>query len=355
MTSSVDPFHWKELYVKIFFIAVVITSVLTPFIRWLAIKAGAVDFPSNIKIHSKPTPRLGGVGIFFGFLFSLILTGSLTHQQKGLILGATCALIVGILDDLRSVPAALKLLVLFSITIFLAHKGVLLNLVPGFFWINFVLTLFWIVGVTSAFNAIDHMDGLATGLTFFASLAYAYVAVQNGQWSWGALSVALMGSCIGFLFYNFPPASIFMGDAGSFFLGYSLAAISVMGAWSTNPFKAIAVPVFILGLPVFDLMYVVVRRKFHKMTKGIRQIVTFSAKDHFSHRLLALGMSQRQALFFTYFVMLALGMGAVAMRYVLKIEAIMLCVQFVTIAFLIVILMEFAIRNKQQKNPDDFN
>ena len=352
----ISLFNWKENYLRIFFLALIITLILTPIVRWLAKKAGAVDMPSKIKIHKKATPRLGGVGIFIGFLSSLILTESLTRQQKGVVMGASCALMVGILDDIRSVPATFKLMVLFGITIFLAYKGVILNLVPGFFWINFVLTLFWIVGVTSAFNAMDHMDGLASGLTVFASMAYAYVAIQNGQWSWGALSIALMGSSIGFLFYNFPPASIFMGDAGSFFLGYSLAAVSVMGAWSTNPIKAIMVPVFILGLPIFDLMYVVVRRKVKKMTKGIRQIITFSAKDHFSHRLLELGMSQRQALFFTYFVMLALGMGAVAMRYVLKFEAIILCMQFAIIAFLIVILMEFAIKNKhEEKNSDDYN
>lgn len=349
--------NFVSFYFHIFGLALLISLVLTPLVRFLAIKAGVMDLPSPIKVHQSPTPRLGGIAIFFGFVLSLLLTESLTAKQEGVIIGASLALVVGIIDDVRSVPATIKLSVLFAITWFLAGRGVILLLVPlewpGSYIVNFILTLFWVVGVTSAFNAMDNMDGLAAGLTCFASAAYAYVAIQNDLWAWGALAVALMGSCLGFLFFNLPPAKIFMGDSGSFFLGYCLAVISVMGQWSSNPMKAILVPVFILGLPIFDLMYVIVRRQRKRITKSLRQIVTFSAKDHFSHRLLDLGMSKRQALLFTYAVALALSMGAVAMRYVHKLEAIMLCIQFVVVAFLIVILMEFGLHEKTRKSKFD--
>ncbi len=338
-------------YLKIFLVAVGVTLLTTPFVRALAIRMGAMDLPSDVKVHKKATPRLGGLAIFLGFLFSLLFVESLSPQQKTIIMSAAFAHLIGILDDTRSVPAAVKLLSLFAITAFLAYRGIMLHLTP---WlpVDLFLTLFWIVGVTSAFNAMDNMDGLAAGLTFFASLAYAYIAVQNNQWGWGALAVALMGSSLGFLFYNLPPASIFMGDSGSFFLGYSLAAISVMGVWSTHPLKAIAVPVFILGLPIFDLIYVVSKRHHHRITRSLRQIVTFSAKDHFSHRLVKLGLSQRSALFFMLAAGLALSLGAVSMRYVQKIEAILLCVQYVITILLIVFLMELIDQNTQKRKND---
>ncbi|MBN1689301.1 MAG: undecaprenyl/decaprenyl-phosphate alpha-N-acetylglucosaminyl 1-phosphate transferase [Candidatus Omnitrophica bacterium] len=344
-------YPWEGIYPKIFIIALIVSTLLTPFIRKLAIYAGAMDKPSGVKIHKHPTPRLGGVAIFFGFLFSILAMGEVTPDQKTVLIGATMAFIVGILDDTRSVSAVVKLIVLFIITAFLAINGVILSLVP-WPWVNFILTLFWIVGVTSAFNAMDNMDGLAAGLTFFASLAYAYVAVQNGQWGWGALAFALMGSSLGFLFFNFPPAKIFMGDSGSFFLGYCLAAMSVIGAWSTNPFKAIVVPIFILGLPIFDLIFVVVKRHHSRVTRTIREVVTFSGKDHFSHRLLKLGMSQKQAVVFTYFVALALSLGAISMRYVQRIEAILLCIQYFVITMLIIILMEYV--DRRDKKPIEF-
>lgn len=334
-------------YSQIFVVALVVTFFLTPLIRAIARFTGAMDYPSDVKVHRRPTPRLGGVAIFFGFLVGLLVAGTLTPEQKAVLIGATLALVVGILDDTRSVPATVKLVVLFVITLFLAWRGIILHLTP-WVWVDFLLTLFWIVGVTSAFNAMDNMDGLAAGLTFFASFAYAYVAIQNSQWGWGAMAFALMGCSIGFLFFNFPPASIFMGDSGSFFLGYCLAAMSVVGAWSTNPFKAIAVPVFILGLPIFDLMYVVFRRQRSHLTKTIRQIVTFSGKDHFSHRLLKMGMSHRQAVLFTYMVALALSLGAISMRYVNKVESILLCIQYMIITVLIAVLMEYIDRREKK-------
>lgn len=346
-----EYFRWTVAYAKTFCIALLVTALTTPIVRKLALMAGAIDMPSSVKIHKKPTPRLGGVAIYMGFLISQLLVGTLTKRQEGVIIGATFVLVIGIWDDAKSVPAWIKLVALFLLTAFLAHRGVMLSLVP---WepVNFFLTLFWIVGVTSAMNAMDHMDGIASGLTAIISCCYAYVAVQNGQWGWGALSVALMGASLGFLIHNFPPAKIFMGDSGSFFIGYALGAMGVLGSWSTNPFKSIAVPVFILGLPIFDLIYVVLKRHHRKITHSLKQIVTFSGKDHFSHRLLKLGLSPRQAVLFTYGTSLAFGLGAVAMRYVTKVEAIILCVQFTIVITLFMTLMELI--DTKVKRPIEF-
>lgn len=346
-----ENFHWSTAYAKIFLIALLVTALTTPVIRRLALMAGAIDHPSAVKIHKVPTPRLGGVAIYLGFLISQLLIGTLTDRQVGVIIGATLVLIVGILDDTKSVSAWIKLTVLFILTAFLAYQGVILDLTP---WlpVNFFLTLFWIVGVTSAMNAMDHMDGVASGLTTIISGCYVYVAIQNGQWGWGALSVALMGSSLGFLFHNFPPAKIFMGDSGSFFIGYAMGSMGVLGTWSTNPFKSIAVPVFILGLPIFDLIYVILKRHHHRVTRSIRQIVTFSGKDHFSHRLLKLGLSPRQTVLYTYLASLSFGLGAVTMRYVTKVEAVILCIQFFLVITLFMGLMELV--DRKTKKPIEF-
>lgn len=337
-------------YLKVFFISFGLVVLTVPLVKWFAHRVGAMDKPSAIKIHQKPMPRLGGIAIFLGFSLSLILTHRFETVQYAILAGAGLALLVGIIDDIFSVPATIKLLVLFAITFYVSSRGVKINVFPELQWLGFILTLIWVVGVTSAFNAIDHMDGLAGGLTFIASAAYLYVAIQNNQPQWAAMAVALMGASAGFLIFNFPPSSIFMGDAGSFFLGYTLAIMSVMGAWSTNAFKSILVQVLILGLPIFDLIYVVIRRRMKGITKTMKQIVTFSAKDHFSHRLLDLGMSQRKALFFCYAAMIAFALGAISIRYVEKLEAILLVGQFLMVICLMVILMEIGRGNRSPKS-----
>lgn len=344
----------------VFLLAGGIAYLATFLVKFVAARLKIVDYPNERKIHTRPTPRLGGVGIYLGFVLSVLLVdsfslggphGSIPPEILGVMAGGLITLLVGTMDDLRSaaggVPSVIKLLVLFIITFILARAGVIVNF-PFFpYWLNLVITLGWIVGVTSAFNAIDHMDGLASGLALIAGMTYLAVAIQTGQWQWGILAAALMGANLGFLRYNFHPATIFMGDSGSFFLGFTLAAMGIMGGWSTHPVKASVIPILILSIPLFDLGYLIIKRQSKGVTKTIRDIIVYSGQDHLGHRLANLGLSQRKTVLFIYLISFCISLGAFGIRNTSKLEAIVLLGQVVLIAIIIFILVELKIKRNE--------
>ncbi|MEK7448210.1 MAG: MraY family glycosyltransferase [Planctomycetota bacterium] len=338
-------------YLQIFLIALAVSYLATFLVKWLTRRLGIIDKPGPEKIHAKPVPRLGGVAIFLGFIISVLVFGQNDFNWPprifgaGLLIGSTLTLLIGIIDDIKRVPAIVKLLVLFAVTFILAAYGVILNF-PLPHVVNLILTLLWLVGVTSAFNAIDNMDGLASGLAFIAATAYLVVAIQTYQWTWGILAVALMGANLGFLFHNFHQASIFMGDSGSFFLGFTLAALGMMGGWSSHPVKASIIPLIILGVPLFDFAYIVITRQKKKLTKTITEIVNYTGHDHLSHRLNRLGLNMRQTVLFVYLIALALSLGAVILRNTSHWEALLLLGQFFLVMIIIIILMGLSVRNR---------
>jgi len=261
-------------------------------------------------------------------------------------------MLIGFYDDVKSassggVSAVIKLLILFGATFILAHAGILINF-PFPKWVNFTLTLFWIVGVISAFNAMDNMDGLATGLALIAAGTYIVIARQTHQWTWGILASALMGAMAGFLPHNFKvkkPAAIFMGDSGAFFIGFTLAALSIMGGWSTSPFKAGLIPIIILGVPILDFVYIVIHRYLNGLTPTVSQVITYTGNDHLSHRINHF-LGKKQTVLFIYLISFTLGLGAVALRNSTKTEAIFITVQYLLIFIIICILIGFLSRHK---------
>lgn len=331
-------------YTELFLAGCAISLIATPLVQYLAKKIGALDYPGPEKIHRKVTPRLGGIAVALGFLIPTLCRWPQLGAEKGVIVGGLISLAIGIVDDLHRLSAVIKLLVIFLVTIILARFGVILHLFPVW-WLNLVFTMVWITGVISAVNALDHMDGLVPGIAVIASLAFSAVAVQIGSWTWGVLAVTLAGSALGFLRYNFHPATIFLGDSGSFFIGYTLAVLGVLGQWSTNPFKSAIIPIIILGLPLFDLAYVIVVRQINGLTKSIKEIITFNGKDHFTHRLLGLGFSKTDAVLFGYLVAACLSSGAVIMRNLSKGQAVFFLAQFLMTVAVVLILME--IRKKR--------
>ena len=207
---------------------------------------------------------------------------------------------------------------------------------------NFVVTVFWMVGITSALNATDNMDGLAGGISFVAACMFAFVGIQTQQLGFSAISAVLAGSVLGFLAFNRPPARIFLGDSGSFFLGYALGAIGVMGAWSTHPVKASLVPILILSVPLVDLGYVVLARRIMGTTKGLIQSIVYCGQDHFSHRLVRIGFTRGQAVTFMLVLSLAVGVLAIALRNSHPAEAALLALQVVLVYVLVFALMRKA-------------
>ena len=302
--------------------AFLLSVILTPITIFLLRRFGIVDKVSDDKLHNKPIPRGGGIAIFLAFAIAVLIPNYREDAMNGVIIGAFICLVVGAIDDIWGVPAVIKLLTLCAVTVILSYFDVSLNLFKGYPILDLLLTMLWIVGVTSAFNGMDNMDGLASGTAAIVSTIYVFIAVQayiatrsETSLSWfGLLSVGLVGANLGFLIFNSHPARVFMGDSGSFFLGFTVAALGVMGEWADNRIVSCAIPVLILGVPICDFAYVLVSRILKGQTRDLRSVIEHCALDHLSHRLMWIGFTQRTAVFFIYFVTASLGITGILLR-----------------------------------------
>lgn len=333
-------------YLVVFLIALGISYFVTPIIARLARTFKILDKPAKNKLHKKPIPRLGGLAIFIAYFLSLLITGNLDSSSGIIIIGGTAVLALGILDDIFKVPAVIKFIFIAILTYMLARQGLAVSLFGRFFYLNLFITLLWIVGVTSAFNAVDNMDGLSGGLGAIAAITFFIIAIRTFQWGWAALAVALCGALLGFLRYNFNPAKIFMGDSGSLFLGFTLASLGIRGEWSTNAIKASIIPILVLGVPIFDLAYIVIRRWTEGTARGVVNAITFCAKDHLSHRLLTLGFKQRISVLFIYLIAICVSIGAIVLQNAPRWDAALLLLQFVLIFIIVLILIGITKRIK---------
>ena len=294
-------------------ITALISFMITPLVKKLAIKVNAIDIPKDERrVHNKPIPVMGGLAIYMAFVLGTILyNGILTTSQIGIIIGATIILIGGIIDDIKDLSPKYKVLIQVMAAICLLISGVRISFVTNPFrefypylsigWINIPVTIIWIVGVTNAFNLIDGLDGLAAGIAFISSVTLMIVSLLNGRLEAAFLTAVLSGAILGFLPYNFNPASIFMGDTGSQLLGFLLAAISIEGAIKSATVFVIAVPILAFGLPIYDTLFAMIRRKVNG--KSMMQ----ADKGHLHHRLLDMGLSQKQAVIIMYFISAVLG------------------------------------------------
>ncbi len=333
-------------YLIVFLIALGISYFITPIIAKLARTLKILDMPAKDKLHKKPIPRLGGLAIFIAYFFSLLITKNLNSSSGIIIFGGAAVLLLGILDDIFRVPAVIKFIFIAILTYILARQGLVVSLFGRFFYLNLFITLLWIVGVTSAFNAVDNMDGLSGGLGAIAAITFFVIAIRTSQWGWAALAFALFGALLGFLRHNFHPAKIFMGDSGSLFLGFTLASLGIRGEWSTNSIKASIIPILILGVPIFDLAYIVIRRWIEGTAKGVIKAITFCAKDHLSHRLLSLGFKQRISVLFIYLIAICVSIGAIVLQNAARWDAILLFLQFILIFTIVLILISITKRIK---------
>lgn len=290
-------------YAYTFLTALLVTFVLTPVVKKMAIKIGAVDKPNARKVHHGLIPRLGGLAIYAGFMISVLCTVGLSFEMVGIMIGATVLIVVGVIDDRWSLPAKVKLLgQILAAAIVVIGFGIQIDwlVLPyiGLLYlptlISVPVTIFWIIGFVNTVNLIDGLDGLAAGVAAIASLAIAMLAFQMGQWVSAAAMVAMAGSALAFLQYNFNPAKIFMGDTGSMFLGYIIAVVSVLGVMKTAAVTVLFVPVIALMVPIMDTLLAIIRRR-------ISGIPVFAPdKSHLHHRLLAQGLNQKQVVLVMY-------------------------------------------------------
>ncbi len=320
---------WSGVYPIAFVSAALAAYLITFLVRTYSQSIQFLDIPNNRSSHELPTPLGGGAAICAAFIIGVHLgvfeAGLRERALYVIVFGGLIAMTMGLVDDFRrGIPAVFKLGFLFVMTLacWVVDERLILNLSP---WIllNLLLTLLWIAGVASAINAFDNMNGLAVGFSAIASFAYFVVAVQTqsevgftGELNrfWGLISIALSGACLGFLPHNFPRGRIFIGDGGSFFLGFCLAVLGVMGEWSNQSVSRATIPLLILALPIFDLVFVVWTRHHSGVTKTWVEAVRHCARDHLSHRLVFLGLSPIQAVLILHAVATFLALSAIILR-----------------------------------------
>ncbi len=300
-------------------LAAVVAFLSTPLVKALSVKVGAVDVPKDARrMHDHPIPRMGGLAIFLGFVFAMLLMVPLDTEKKGMLLGAVIIVVLGIFDDIYTLPAKPKFVVQIVAALIAVIAGnrieVLSN--PNIFspdpvWklgvLSIPITVIWIVAITNAVNLIDGLDGLACGVSTISAATMLVIALRVSELDVAVMMAALAGACIGFLPYNFNPAKIFMGDTGATFLGFIMATVSVEGMFKMYNVISFVVPFLMLGLPIFDVCFAVVRRVSHGKSPMEPD------RGHVHHRLIDMGFSQKQAVGVLYVISAILGLSAVVL------------------------------------------
>ncbi len=312
---------FNKLYLVAFTLAFIITFLTTPLAKKIAFKVGAVAKPRARDMHSKPMPRMGGMAIVCGFMVTLFITIRYItvldwKQIIGLTVGAMMIFVLGFFDDIYELNAKLKLLVQLLAGTTVALSGITIQFISIPFlpystlfldMLSIPITVIWIVGITNAVNLLDGLDGLAAGVSCIASICLMALSIHSGYPIAVLLTAILAGSCFGFLPYNFNPASIFMGDTGSTFLGFILAVTSILGLLKGYTIATIFVAVLILGLPVFDTAFAIIRRALSGKP------IMAPDRGHLHHRLLDRGYSHKQAVITLYGISGVFGLSAIAL------------------------------------------
>jgi UDP-GlcNAc:undecaprenyl-phosphate/decaprenyl-phosphate GlcNAc-1-phosphate transferase len=348
----------------VFIVSLTLCAALVPPTRVLGRRFGIVDQPGGRRVHSEPTPRLGGAAIVAAFL-TIVLGGywiSMVLGESGLarsafgqaaamlreawrveiklfgiVAGSLVVFLVGILDDLfgSRFPVLAKLFGQVLAAVIVVAAGVHTTFLP-MEWMNVAVTILWIVAITNAFNLLDNMDGLAAGVAFVASLSLFINAWSLGTFFVCLILAAFMGSLLGFLLYNFHPASVFMGDGGSLFIGFAMATITLLETYvskASSSLFPVLMPVLVLAVPIVDTVTVVIIRSLE------RRPIYVGDQRHISHRLVALGFSRPSAVLVIYLVTLCLGLGAVSLVDATPFQSGLILLQAVVFVSLLLLLM----------------
>ncbi|RYL95825.1 undecaprenyl/decaprenyl-phosphate alpha-N-acetylglucosaminyl 1-phosphate transferase [Sporolactobacillus sp. THM7-4] len=315
-----------------FFICFLIAFGLTPLVKKLAIRIGATDVPNARKVHTHIMPRMGGVAIYLAFITGMLVLWPESSFTVPLLLGSIIIIITGILDDLYSLSAKVKIVAHFFAALVIVNGGISVAFINLPFdgvlylnWLSVPLTLLWIMGITNAINLIDGLDGLAAGVSSIVLLTIAGLSLTEGNMFVFTVSTVLLGSTLGFLPFNFHPAKIFMGDSGAYFLGYIISVLALLGFKNITLFSLV-VPIIILAVPISDTLFAIVRRMVNKKP------LSAPDKSHLHHCLLRFGFSQRQTVTLIY------GMSAM-----FALAAILLSSSTLLGSLLIIVLVMFTI------------
>ncbi len=309
--------------------ALVMSFAATPVVKIFAQKVGAMDVPKDgRRMHDHPIPRLGGLAMFLGFLLATLIFSKIDTQVRGMLLGCVVIVIAGVIDDIRPLKWWSKLLLqLIAAGIATAH-GIRIEVFtnPNLFsegwlilgWLSIPITILWIVLVTNSVNLIDGLDGLAVGVSGIGSVAMLVIALLVSEGNVAIIMAALAGACLGFIPFNLNPAKIFAGDTGALLLGYVLATMSVIGMFKTYAILSFLLPFLVLALPLFDTIFAIVRRVAHG------QSPMHADRGHVHHRLIDMGLSQKQAVAILYCVSTVFGLAAVVLATSGKMKALVI-------------------------------
>lgn len=307
---------WLRMLLAVLF-SCAVTFFMTPPVKKFAEKVGAIDVPKDERrVHDHPIPRMGGLAIFFGFILAVLVFVDMTTPIMGMLVGAVIIAAMGAVDDIVNLNAWVKFGVQIVAALVAIRSGIVFNVIsnPILFsettfipigYLTVPLTVIWIVGCTNAVNLIDGLDGLAVGVSAISSLTMLVVALFVAEPNVALILAALTGACLGFIPFNLNPAKIFMGDVGSQLLGFVLATVSIMGMFKFHAIITFLVPVLALSVPLADTVFAFFRRIVH------RQSPFHADKGHFHHRLLAMGLNQKQAVAVLYAISAVLGLFAV--------------------------------------------
>lgn len=293
-------------------VAFVASILLTPIVKRLAYRIGAVDKPNYRKVHNHVMPRLGGLAIFIAFLMGIVIAQPMDDSMIAILIGSFVIVVTGILDDMFEITPKAKLIgqtIAAAIVIFFGGVQIdFINLPFGgklfFGYLSIPLTLIWIVGITNAINLIDGLDGLAAGVSTIALITLATMAFIMSNVFVLVMALILAASTCGFLFYNFYPAKIFMGDTGALFLGFMISVLALLG-FKNVAFVSLVIPIVMLGVPISDTFFAIVRRLLNKQPP-------FSPdKSHLHHRLMSIGFTHRQTVLLIYGIATMFGLAAI--------------------------------------------
>ena len=319
---------YDELWLT-FILAFLIAMAFSPIAIKVAHKIGAIDIPKDgRRMHTRAMPRFGGLAIYVGTMGSMLAFLTFDRQVIGVMIGGSLMYLLGVVDDLKNLPAKVKFLGQIIIALLMYWWGLRIDFLTNFFGegnlefaggpVAVFLTVIWIVGITNTVNLIDGLDGLAAGTSAISALCLAYVAYIFGQYLPAAAFLALAGGILGFLPFNFYPAKIFMGDGGSLFLGFMLASLSIVGLTKGAAAIAFSVPIFVLGLPIFDTAFAIFRRLVN------HRPIMEADRGHLHHRLIDHGLSQKQAVAVLYSLSAMMGLTAVVICTTGKLRLLLL-------------------------------
>lgn len=326
-----------------FFLSLIISIILTPIVRKIGYKVKALDYPNDRKVHDKPIPRIGGIAFYLSILLTNLIFNKTIIVEK-ILLGGSLIFIIGLVDDFIELKPAPKFWLTFLAILISVFIGIRLESfkipytnISIYGWLAYVFSFLWLLGISNAMNFIDGLDGLAAGVSAISSFSLLIIALLLKRIESAIFLSSMLGGALGFLFFNFPPASIIMGDSGAMFLGFLLSAISITGVLKFSTLINLFVPIMILGFPILDTIFSIIRR----IAEG-RAPWKFD-KDHIHHRFLKIGMDTRQSIGFIYLITISMSLIAIILSLLYYNREISLLILIGSLSLIIFILAKLGI------------